>query len=139
MKKKDALILSHLKENSRISFTELSSKTGIPDTTIHYRLKKLLPFIEKFSVSLNYEKMGYKLYLLEIEPDRFTLDFITERNIDTVKEALTKIEGIIFLAEVDDRLIAVYKTKDRVKVEVSGAKVTKYQEIKNRIGNFVEF
>jgi len=41
MKDIDQKIIDVMKENARISITDISKITNIPDTTIHFRLKKL--------------------------------------------------------------------------------------------------
>ena len=41
MKEIDHKIINVMKENARISITEISKLTNIPDTTIHFRLKKM--------------------------------------------------------------------------------------------------
>ena len=41
MKDIDQKIIDVMKENARISITDISKLTNIPDTTIHFRLKKL--------------------------------------------------------------------------------------------------
>lgn len=61
--KKDMAILGELRENSRLSEKKLSRKTGIPMTTVHNRVKKLreLGVIEKYTLRINYEKLGKPL------------------------------------------------------------------------------
>jgi len=60
MKKKDVMILSELRNNSRISLTNLSKRTLIPISTIFDKLRSYEDnFISKHTTLLNFTKMGY--------------------------------------------------------------------------------
>lgn len=56
----DLKLLKELKENSRENIASLSKRLGIPRTTVHYRMKKLVEegIIEKFTIKLNYKKLN---------------------------------------------------------------------------------
>lgn len=56
----DVRLLEELKHNSRENIASLSKKLGIPRTTVHYRIKKLLEegIIEKFTIKPNYKKLN---------------------------------------------------------------------------------
>ena len=58
--KKDEIILSLLKENSKFSSREMSDKTGIPITTIHNRIKRLEEegIIRQYTAVLDSKKLG---------------------------------------------------------------------------------
>ncbi len=60
MNEKDKKIIEVLKENSRLSTNEIWKKTGIPQTTVHNRMKKLCDkgIIESFTVKINRKKVG---------------------------------------------------------------------------------
>ncbi|MEM0002301.1 MAG: Lrp/AsnC family transcriptional regulator [Desulfurococcaceae archaeon] len=62
----DYRILKILQEDSRISLKEISVKTGKPVSTIHERLKKAITkgFIKKFTILIDYEKLGYQVKAL---------------------------------------------------------------------------
>ncbi|MHA1431884.1 MAG: Lrp/AsnC family transcriptional regulator, partial [Candidatus Freyarchaeota archaeon] len=38
----DRKILALLQENSRVPFTQIAKELDVPDTTVHFRVKKLL-------------------------------------------------------------------------------------------------
>jgi Lrp/AsnC family transcriptional regulator, leucine-responsive regulatory protein len=65
---KDLVILKILKENSKLTSSQISKETRIPITTIHNRIKKLenSSIIKKYTVKINYEKIGkpLKAYIL---------------------------------------------------------------------------
>lgn len=85
----DSAILKLLKENSRISFTEMSRQLGISDATIQFRVKRLKEsgIVEKFTVTINPAAIGYTvaaIMLVEIDADKH----------DAAKIALSKIPEI---------------------------------------------
>lgn len=57
---KDILIIDVLRKNSRLSTNEIWKKTGIPQTTVHNRMKKLKErgIIEYFTIKLDRKKIG---------------------------------------------------------------------------------
>ncbi len=57
---KDMKILEVLKENSNLSTQQISKKTLIPITTVHYRLKKLKNdgVINKYTIKVDHKKLG---------------------------------------------------------------------------------
>ncbi|MFQ6087485.1 MAG: Lrp/AsnC family transcriptional regulator [Candidatus Methanofastidiosia archaeon] len=70
MDKLDIGILKELQENSRIAFRDLGGKFGVSAQTISDRVSKLKDrgIIEKFTLKLNFEKMGYPInFLVELD------------------------------------------------------------------------
>lgn len=85
----DRAVLKLLKENSRMSFVEMSRRTGISDATIQFRVRRLKEsgIIEKFTVLANPAAIGYTVaavILLEIDVDKH----------DAVKVALSEVPEI---------------------------------------------
>ncbi len=71
----DITILRHLRKNSRMRFQEMSRRTGIPDATLQFRLKRMMGkgIIDKFTVIANPEWTGYAvtaLVLVQTDTDR---------------------------------------------------------------------
>jgi DNA-binding Lrp family transcriptional regulator len=139
MKEKDKRIIEILKKDSRVPVIAISKKTGIPDTTIHFRLRKIQEWIDRFTLCLDHEKMGYTLYMLEVEPERYALDFITEKNVESVINNLRKIEGVLFVAQCNGSMVAFCRSKERPNIEIPGASVRRILPIKRRWGNFAEY
>jgi DNA-binding Lrp family transcriptional regulator len=60
--KKELLILTHLRADSRKSLTRISRETGIPISTIFDKVNKLgKSTISKYSPLLNFQKLGFGL------------------------------------------------------------------------------
>jgi Lrp/AsnC family transcriptional regulator, leucine-responsive regulatory protein len=57
---KDLKVLDLLKDNSKLTTSQISKKTGIPITTVHNRIRKMekLGIIVGYTLKLNYKKLG---------------------------------------------------------------------------------
>jgi Lrp/AsnC family transcriptional regulator for asnA, asnC and gidA len=85
----DSNILRLLKQNSRLSYLEMSRQTGISDATIQFRIKRLKErgIIKKFTITIDPASIGYKvvaIMLVQIDADMH----------DAAKNALSKIPEI---------------------------------------------
>ena len=112
MKEKDEEIIALLKENSRLSITEMSKILGIPDTTIHYRMKKLDDIIKKYTILLDYEKMGSNIYLLRIEIEKYVLNKVTKEIVENIYNDLSKKEGLISIFKSEENIFVVMAAED---------------------------
>ena len=62
LNKKDLLLISKLRENSRIKLTSLSKETSVPISTIFDRLKDFnKKEIQKFSCIVDFSKLGFPI------------------------------------------------------------------------------
>ncbi|UCE14321.1 MAG: Lrp/AsnC family transcriptional regulator [Candidatus Heimdallarchaeota archaeon] len=116
MDDKDLKIISALEENSRLSTNDIWRKTGIPQTTVHNRMKKLVKegIIEGFTIKLNKRMIGKGLgaYIL------CTVSYRTSKGeklsqIDVARnvKALPEVEEVsIVTGEID--LIVKVAVKD---------------------------
>ena len=58
--KKDMIILSHLRKNSRQKLTEISKKTGIPVSTVHDRIRTHeRKTVQKHTTLIDFAKLGF--------------------------------------------------------------------------------
>tara|TARA_Y100000310_G_scaffold144893_3_gene144199 strand:- start:21241 stop:21717 length:477 start_codon:yes stop_codon:yes gene_type:complete len=57
--KKELLILTYLRQNSRLKLTKLSKLTGIPISTIFDRIKTGSRLIQKHTTLINFQELGY--------------------------------------------------------------------------------
>ena len=61
MKKTDIILLTQLRQNGRITLTDLSRKTNLPVSTLHERLKKHLESgLVRPGMLMDFEKLGFK-------------------------------------------------------------------------------
>ncbi len=104
----DMRLLRELKENARENIASLSKKLGIPRTTVHYRIKKLVDegIIEKFTVKPNYKKLdlGTTAFILaRYDPD----SGLTQREVADRVAALEGVYEVHIVAGEWDLLIKV--------------------------------
>ncbi len=89
MDEKDAEILAALKQDGRMTTREVARKTGIPISTVHKRMKKLVEtgVIKRFTLDLDYDKIGKGLaaYVL-INADLKQLKRMKKDQYDLVKQ-----------------------------------------------------
>ncbi|MCD7782263.1 MAG: Lrp/AsnC family transcriptional regulator [Methanosphaera sp.] len=85
----DEKILNELIDNSRISISKISQKTGIPDSTISNRLKKLEEnnVIEQYTTLVNPEAIGVRVTA------HIIIQTETEKHVN-VEEELPKLEKV---------------------------------------------
>jgi DNA-binding Lrp family transcriptional regulator len=59
--KKDEIIITELKKNSRESTKKIAKNVNIPRVTVHDRINKLVKkgIIKSFNVSIDYKKIGF--------------------------------------------------------------------------------
>lgn len=134
MKDIDQKIIDVMKENARISITDISKITNIPDTTIHFRLKKLKNVLN-YRLTLNHKKLGETYYMIEIIPETYAIDSITIKKAEDLFERLRKMEGILFAVKQKDsfmqigKFCAIYSGNDKPKLDLPGIKVATISEI----------
>ncbi len=74
LNKKELIVLSHLRQNSRKNLTKISKQTGIPVSTLFDKLRKYQQgVITKQTVLLDFQKLGFDVKvktLLKIAKDQ---------------------------------------------------------------------
>ncbi len=74
LKEKEILLLSHLREDGRMTLTDLSKKTGIPVSTSYEKLKRYKNRIKlKPTILLDFKEIGYKMrtfFLVRVSEDK---------------------------------------------------------------------
>ncbi|HOC77220.1 MAG TPA: AsnC family transcriptional regulator [Methanofastidiosum sp.] len=134
MKEIDQKIIDVMRENARISITDISKITEVPDTTIHFRLKKLKDILN-YRLTLNHKKLGENYYLLEIIPETYAIDSITLKKAEELFERFRKMEGVLFVVKIRDsfmqigKFCAIYAGKEKPKIEIPGIKIITISEI----------
>ncbi|HDZ36370.1 MAG TPA: Lrp/AsnC family transcriptional regulator [Thermococcus sp.] len=124
----DLKLLKELKENARENIASLSKKLGIPRTTVHYRIKKLVEdgVIEKFTVKPNYKKLdlGTTAFILaRYEPD----SGLSQRE---VAERIASLEGVYEVHIIAGEWDLLIKVRAPSSEAVGNIVVDKLREIK---------
>ncbi len=94
--KKDLKIIDYLKEHGRDKISDASNELNIPRATIFERMERLKKdgFIKKYTVDLDYEKLGYSVLsyiLIQYDPKSKT-------DQRTVCNNLAKLDSVISAA-----------------------------------------
>ena len=113
----DMRIIQKLQEDAKTPFTKIGKELQIPDTTVHFRVKKLLEndIIRKFTVMVNHEKLGYTVRaLLRIEIEKYLLDMFTQSKVEEVVEELSNVRSgeLIARCESKNEIIAIVSTRN---------------------------
>jgi DNA-binding Lrp family transcriptional regulator len=100
---KDKIILSLLREDSRMPLTKMSRKTSIPVSTLHERIKGYKrDLITKATTLVNFRKLGYNararvLLKVKREEKERLQEFL--RNSSCANELIKVNNGFDFMAE----------------------------------------
>ncbi|MFT4311348.1 MAG: Lrp/AsnC family transcriptional regulator [Candidatus Woesearchaeota archaeon] len=105
MKTKDKLVISHFRNNSRMSLTKISRETKIPVSTLFDKLKELENkcYIRKHTTLLDFKKLGFDLrcfYIIKVDSaNKLKLqDFLSKS--DKINNLFRISNGNDFLIEV---------------------------------------
>ncbi len=104
----DVRLLEELSRNSRENIASLSKKLGIPRTTVHYRIRKLIDegVIEKFTIKPDYKKLklGTTAFILaRYDPE----SGVSQREVAERVAALEGVYEVHIIAGEWDLLIKV--------------------------------
>lgn len=96
VKKKDLLLLSHLRKNSRMHLKEVSRKTGIPISTLHDRIRaKAGDCIVRHSCLLDFDALGFNV-------KAHVLFKVNKSDKDDVKKFLSKSLNVNSLYKINN-------------------------------------
>ncbi len=117
----DVEILKILQNDSRIPFTQIAKLLQVPDTTVHFRVRKLVErgIIRKFTVAVSAEKLGYNaLALVRIIIGGHIVKDLTLKRTREIAESLMKNDFIRLIGVGDEGnelyLIAVARSKEEL-------------------------
>ncbi len=132
----DLEILRLLQSNSRISFSDMSRKLGVPEATIRYRVKKLMDrgVIRGFYTLVEPSKVGFPfsiIILADIEPDRLDYIFDELRSIPEAAHvfrltgkynivAIFHVRSMDHISEVDEKIRSLDGVKSAETLLVTG-------------------
>ena len=106
MDENDKKILTELISNSRMPISKISSKTGIPDSTVSNRIKKLENnnIIEQYTTIINPEAIGIKviaMIIIQTETEK-------HENVEIELPKLDKVSQVYSISGEYDILIKVW-------------------------------
>ena len=91
----DRKIIEALQEDARIPFTEIGTKLGVSDATIHIRVKKMLKagIIKKYTVVVNESMFGRNVA-------GYMLLKVKSGSIEEVLKKLVELESVTMIQEL---------------------------------------
>ena len=104
----DRKILKFLHNDSRMPFTNIAKKLNVPDTTVHFRVKKLkeLGVIKKFSIVVPPESLGLNIVaLINLKVGGHIVEDISVKRLHELTEYLSKMESVKFVANTTENNI----------------------------------
>ena len=106
MDENDKKILTELISNSRMPISKISSKTGIPDSTVSNRIKKLENnnIIEQYTTIINPVDIGIKVIAMII----IQTETETHENVEIELPKLDKVSQVYSISGEYDILIKVW-------------------------------
>ncbi len=118
---KEAVLLRHLRQNSRKSIARISDETNIPLTTLHDTLHKLEAKLRLRHVSLlNFSRLGYNvrvnITIGAYDKELLKIFLIQSHNVNTLSSLVKNSEGTDFYADCVFRDLKEYSEfKDKLK------------------------
>lgn len=114
----DFAILERLLRDGRGSFTELAKELKVPDTTIHFRVKRLQEqgALKKFTIAVDPRDLGLvDIAFVKLKIESLVMPHLTRDRLDEIAEEFVKLDEVKFVAISLDsaELIAVIATNDR--------------------------
>lgn len=105
MDEKDEKIIELLQEDGRRPFTEIADEIGVTEATVRKRVRKLEKggVIEKYTVEVNPEKLGYDtvtLLGLDVEPEELLNAADEIKEMEEVKSVATCTGDHMIMAEI---------------------------------------
>ena len=104
----DMKIIQILKEDSRIAYTKIAEKLQVPDTTVHFRIKKLKSsnIIKNFTILISPESFGYNMgALLKIKIGDHIVKEISVKRTHEIGKTFAEKKNFGFLATAEDGTI----------------------------------
>ncbi|AAL80988.1 transcriptional regulator [Pyrococcus furiosus DSM 3638] len=106
----DRNILRLLKKDARLTISELSEQLKKPESTIHFRIKKLQErgVIERYTIILGEQLKPKHLALIVLEVGKPVIEDFLERYISYISSTLSALPGVLFVAKSgEDKIIAL--------------------------------
>jgi DNA-binding Lrp family transcriptional regulator len=125
---KDKTIIKMLKSNSRLRTKEISKKMGIPRTTVHHRIKKLIEdgIIKKFTVIPDYKKTGTPVTAFILVSFLPTMD--TKQR--EVAQKIAELEGVCEVHLISGEWDIIIKVRSSSLEQIGELVIDRLREIK---------
>ncbi len=111
-------ILERLLHDGRVSFLKLARELKVPDTTIHFRIKRLqqLGVLKGFTARVDPREFGLPdVALIKLKIESEVMPHLTSERLEELADDFGKLEEVKFIATSVEsaELIAMTATNDR--------------------------
>lgn len=116
----DREIIKLLKEDARLTISEISSKLGKPESTIHFRIKKLQErgVIEKYTIILGDEVKPKYMAFLVLRVEKPVIEDFLERYLEYITKTLSMLPNVLAVAKSkEDYIVALVGEETQEKLE----------------------
>ncbi|WP_206205979.1 MULTISPECIES: Lrp/AsnC family transcriptional regulator [Thermococcus] len=106
----DRAILRLLKEDARLTISEIAERLNRPESTIHFRIKKLQErsFIEKYTIVLGEQLRPKTLAIVYVQAETPIIEDFLERYIQYLMKTLSLLPNVLAVARSDkDGVVAI--------------------------------
>jgi Lrp/AsnC family transcriptional regulator for asnA, asnC and gidA len=96
----DREILRLLKEDARLTISEIAERLNRPESTIHFRIKKLQErnFIEKYTIVLGEKLQPKTLAVVYVQAETPIIEDFLERYIQYLMKTLSMLPNVLAVA-----------------------------------------
>ncbi|WP_436317658.1 Lrp/AsnC family transcriptional regulator [Thermococcus aggregans] len=106
----DRAILKVLKEDARATISEISEKINKPESTVHFRIKKLIErgIIEKYTIVLGEVARPKEVAFVVLELEKPVIEDFLGRYLEYVSRNLAMLPNVLLVAKTeDDKIVAL--------------------------------
>jgi DNA-binding Lrp family transcriptional regulator len=116
----DRAIIRLLKKNAKLTISELAEQLNKPESTIHFRIKKLAEkgVIDRYTILLGEELTPKKTALVVIQAETPIIEDFLERYVNHIMRTLAMMPNVLMVAKSGkDTVIALIGEQDEEKLE----------------------
>lgn len=106
----DRAIIRLLKDDARLTISEISSNLGKPESTIHFRIKKLQEkgIIDKYTIILGKPVKPKVAAFLMLTVEKPVIEDFLERYLEYITKTLSMLPNVLMVAKSgEDRIVAL--------------------------------
>ncbi|WP_175060233.1 Lrp/AsnC family transcriptional regulator [Thermococcus sp. 2319x1] len=106
----DRAILKVLKEDARLTISEIGERLGKPESTIHFRIKKLIErgIIEKYTIVLGEVARPKEVAFVVLGIEKPIIEDFLGRYLEYVSKNLANLPNVLLVAKTEDeRIVAL--------------------------------
>ena len=104
----DKKIINILKKDARVAYTKIATELDVPDTTVHFRIKKLKNshIIKNFTITISPEIFGYNLgALVKIKIGDHIVKEISVKRTREIGQSFAQKNNFCFIGTIEDGTI----------------------------------